>query len=136
MGMNLTVLRPPGYDLDPMFMDQARENAKAQGGSVTVTDSIEEGYKGADFVYCKSWGNLNYFGNWEAEKKVREPYRHFIVSADKMAKTNDAFVSHCLPMRRNVKMTDEVADSKKCLIIDEAENRIHGQRAMLTHILG
>lgn len=136
MGMNLTVLRPPGYDLDPMFMDQARENAKAHGGSVTVTDSIDEGYKDADFVYCKSWGNLGYFGNWEEEKKVREPYRHFIVSADKMKKTNNAFVSHCLPMRRNVKMTDEVADSPRSCLIDEAENRIHGQRAMLTHILG
>ncbi|MBI2921551.1 MAG: N-acetylornithine carbamoyltransferase [Planctomycetes bacterium] len=136
MGMNLTILRPPGYDLDPMFMDQARENARANGGSVEVTDSIEKGYAGADFVYCKSWGNLAYFGKWEEEKKVREPYRHFIVDAEKMRRTNDAWVSHCLPMRRNVKMTDEVADSKKCLIIDEAENRLHGQRAMLTHILG
>ncbi|MCC6739637.1 MAG: N-acetylornithine carbamoyltransferase [Planctomycetia bacterium] len=136
MGMNLTVLRPPGYDLDPMFMDQARENAKAQGGSVTVTDDIDAAYKGADFVYCKSWGNLNYFGRWEEEKKVREPYRHFIVDAPKMAKTNDAYVSHCLPMRRNVKMTDEVADSPRSCLIDEAGNRIHGQRAMLTEILG
>lgn len=136
MGMNLTILRPPGYDLDPMFMEQARANAKAQGGSVTVTDKIDEGYGGADFVYCKSWGNLAYFGKWEEEKKVREPYRHFIVDAAKMKKTNDAWVSHCLPMRRNVKMTDEVADSPKCLIIDEAENRLHAQRALLTHILG
>lgn len=136
MGMNLTILRPPGYDLDPMFMDQARENARANGGSVEVTDDIGKGYAGADFVYCKSWGNLAYFGKWEEEKKVREPYRHFIVDAEKMKQTNDAWVSHCLPMRRNVKMTDEVADSKKCLIIDEAENRLHGQRAMLTHLLG
>jgi len=136
MGMNLTILRPPGYDLDPMFMDQARENARAQGGSVTVTDSVEEGYAGADFVYCKSWGNLAYFGKWEEEKKIREPYRHFIVDAKKMKLTNDAWVSHCLPMRRNVKMTDEVADSAKCLIIDEAENRLHAQRALLSMILG
>jgi N-acetylornithine carbamoyltransferase len=135
MGMNLTVLRPPGYDLDPMFMKQARANARAQGGTVSVTDSIDEGYAGADMVYCKSWGNLNYFGNWEEERKLREPHRNFIVDAAKMKKTNDAFVSHCLPMRRNVKMTDEVADSARCLIIDEAENRLHGQRALLSHIL-
>jgi N-acetylornithine carbamoyltransferase len=136
LGMNLTILRPPGWDLDPLFMDQARANAKAQGGSVTVTDDIEAAYRGADFVYCKSWGNLNYFGRWEEEKKLREPYRHFIVDAKKMALTNGAYVSHCLPMRRNVKMTDEVADSPKSLIIDEAENRLHVQRALLTHVLG
>mgnify|MGYP003472630712 CR=1 FL=1 len=67
---------------------------------------------------------------------MRATYRNFIVSADKMKLTRNAFVSHCLPLRRTVKMTDEVADSKNCLIIEEAENRLHGQRALLTHLLG
>ncbi|MBI3271152.1 MAG: N-acetylornithine carbamoyltransferase [Planctomycetes bacterium] len=135
-GMNLTILRPPGYDLDPMFMDQVRENVRSSGARLTVTDQIESAYAGADFVYAKSWGNLNYYGNWEEERKIREPLRHFIVDETKMARTNNAYFSHCLPMRRNVKVTDAVADGPRSLLYVEAENRLHVQKALLAEILG
>ncbi len=135
-GMDVTVLRPKGYDLDPMFMEAARRNVQESGGSLQVTDNIEEAYRGAEFVYAKSWGNLGYFGRWEEEKKVRADLKHFIVDKAKMSLTKSAFFSHCLPMRRNIKVTDEVADSPQSLIHEEAENRLHAQKALLACILG
>ncbi|MBI3099636.1 MAG: N-acetylornithine carbamoyltransferase [Planctomycetes bacterium] len=135
-GMDVTILRPEGYDLDPRYVEAARENAKAQGGSLTVTSDIEAAYRGADFVYAKSWGAIPYFGRWEEEKQVRAGLKHFIVDAAKMKLTNNARFSHCLPMRRNVKVTDEVADSPAAMFIDEAENRLHVQKALLARLLG
>lgn len=135
-GMNLTILRPAGYNLDEDFIKIAEKNAAGYSNRVTITDNIEDAYRGADFVYAKSWGNLAYYGKWDEEKKIREGLKHFIVDNKKMALTNNAFFSHCLPMRRNVKATDEVIDSKYSLIYEEAENRLHTTKALLASILG
>jgi N-acetylornithine carbamoyltransferase len=136
LGMDLTILRPPGYDLDEGFMRDVGENAKHHGGSLRVTDDNDAAYRGADFVYAKSWGNLSYYGRWEEEKPIRDQLKHFIVDARKMALTNGAKFSHCLPMRRNVKATDEVVDAPYSVIYDEAENRLHTTKALLASILG
>ena len=118
------------------YMAQAEQDAKANGRHVTVTHDIDEAYKGADVVYAKSWGAIPFFGNWEEEKPIRDQYRHFIVDEEKMAKTNNALVSHCLPMRRNVKMTDGVFDSANCIAYEEAENRLHVQKAIMKALAG
>ena len=136
-GMNVTLLCPTeDYLLDDRYMNIATRDAGANGGSVTVTHEIEAGYEGADIVYAKSWGALPYFGRWEEEKPIRDRYQGFIVDSAKMAMTNDAVVSHCLPMRRNVKMTDEVFDSPNCMAYEEAENRLHVQKAIMTTLIG
>jgi len=135
LGMDLTILRPPGYDLDAGFTGDVAENARRHGGSIRVTDDIESAYAGADFVYAKSWGNLSYFGRWDQEKPIRDGLKHFIVDARKMALTRGAKFSHCLPMRRNVKATDDVVDAPSCVIYDEAENRLHTTKALLASIL-
>jgi len=135
-GMNVTLLCPNrDYVLDDTFMDAARRQAAEEGGSITVTHDIDEGYDGADVVYAKSWGAIPFFGRWEEEKPVREQCRHFIVDEAKMAKTNDALFSHCLPMRRNVKATDAVVDAPGSMIIDEAENRLHVQKALMDRLI-
>src|SRR3546814_14044215 len=72
-----------------------------------------------------------YFGNWEAEKPIRDRFKHFIVDEVKMAKTNDGVFSHCLPLRRNVKATDAVMDPAGCIALDGAENRPPWQKAVL-----
>jgi N-acetylornithine carbamoyltransferase len=136
LGMDFTLLRPKGYDLDEGYLRAATENARTYGGSFRVTDDIDAAYRGADFVYAKSWGNLAYYGRWEEEKPIREQLKHFIVDARKMALTNGAKFSHCLPLRRNVKATDEVVDAPYSVIYDEAENRLHTTKAMLASILG
>ena len=93
-------------------------------------------YPGADVVYCKSWGALPYFGRWDEEKPIRDRHKHFIVDERKMALTADGLFSHCLPVRRNVKVTDAVIDSPRSLVIEEAENRLHVQKAILVWCLG
>lgn len=135
-GMDVTLLIPEqAYALDEQFMQQAHNNAQESGGSVTVTNDIEQGYNDADVVYAKSWGALPLYGRPEQERALREPYRHFIVNEEKMAMTNNALFSHCLPLRRNVKATDAVMDSPQCMALEEAENRLHVQKAIMLKLL-
>ena len=135
-GMDVTLLCPtPEYVLDDRYMKIASSDAAANGRSVTVTHDIGEAYAGADVVYAKSWGALPYFGRWDEEKPVRDAHQHFIVDSQKMDLTNNALVSHCLPMRRNVIMTDEVFDGPNCVAYDEMDNRLHVQKAIMTELL-
>ena len=131
-GMDVTLLCPtPDYLLDPRYMDVAQANVAANGGSLTVSHDPDAAYRGAHVVYAKSWGALPYFGRWSEEKPIRDAHRHFIVDERKMALTDGGVFSHCLPLRRNVKATDAVMDSPACIAIDEAENRLHVQKAVM-----
>jgi N-acetylornithine carbamoyltransferase len=134
--MDVTLLCPsPDYALDPRYMEAAKQNVAENGGSFRMTHDVEDGYRGAEVVYAKSWGALPYFGQWDGERAIREASRHFIVDERKMALTNKAIFSHCLPLRRNVKATDAVMDAPYCAAIDEAENRLHVQKALMARLL-
>ncbi len=136
MGMDVTLLCPtPDYVLDERYMDWAQQNVAESGGSLAISHDIESAYRDADVVYAKSWGALPYFGNWAPEKPIRDAHKHFIVDEAKMALTNHAVFSHCLPLRRNIKATDAVMDSKACIAIDEAENRLHVQKAVMAALV-
>ncbi|HET7844675.1 MAG TPA: N-acetylornithine carbamoyltransferase [Xanthomonadales bacterium] len=135
-GMDVTLLCPtPEYVLDDRFMAMGRKNAAENGGSLSVSHDIDAAYSGAEIVYAKSWGALPYFGQWDKEKPIRDRYCHFMVDERKMALTNEGVFSHCLPLRRNVKATDAVMDAPYCLAIEEAENRLHVQKAIMTRML-
>ena len=137
MGMDVTLLcATPEYVLDERYMGWAAQNVAENGGSLQVSHDIADAYAGADVVYAKSWGALPYFGRWDAEQPLRDAHRHFIVDEAKMALTNNAVFSHCLPLRRNVKATDAVMDSPRCIAIDEAENRLHVQKAVMAALIG
>jgi N-acetylornithine carbamoyltransferase len=124
-GMDVTLLCPEeAYRLDPQFELMAEQNAR------------ESAYRGAKVVYAKSWGALPFYGRPEAEWELRKHYRHFIVDEAKMALTDKALFSHCLPLRRNIKATDGVMDANYCVAIDEAENRLHVQKAVMMTLLG
>lgn len=136
-GMDVTLLCPEeAYRLDPQFESAAQRFAAESGGSYRMTHDIEEAYRDADVVYAKSWGALPYYGRPEEEWALRSKYRHFIVDEQKMALTNGGLFSHCLPLRRNVKATDGVMDADYCVAIDEAENRLHVQKAVMMRLLG
>ena len=136
LGMDVTLLCPtPEYLLDERYMGWAEQNVAESGGSFTVSHDIESAYSGADVVYAKSWGALPYFGNWGPEKPIRDRYKHFMVDEAKMAQTNNGAFSHCLPLRRNIKATDAVMDSPNCIAIDEAENRLHVQKAIMASLI-
>ena len=135
-GMNVKLLCPTeDYLLHDTYMNTAIENCNANGASFSITHDIKEGYKNADIVYAKSWGALNYYGHPEDEKLIRDRYKHFIVNEEKMAMTNNAKFSHCLPLRRNIKATDGVMDSDYCVAIQEAGNRMHVQKSLLSTLL-
>ena len=135
MGMDVTLLCPnEEYLLDERYLGWARQNVRENGGSFNVSHDIESAYKDADVVYAKSWGALPYFGNWDIEKPIREQFKHFIVDEQKIALTRSRLFSHCLPLRRNIKATDAVMDSPGCFAIDEAENRLHVQKAVMARL--
>ncbi len=133
-GMDVTVVNPPGYDLDEKYIKTAREFAGKNGGSVNVSHNQQESLEGADFVYVKSWGSLEQYGNFNQAE--HDKYKNWIITPEKMAKTNNAYMSHCLPIRRNVVASDGVLDSKYSLIYEEAENRLHVQKAVLNYLIG
>ncbi len=131
-GMDVTLLCPtPEYVLDSRYINFAQKNVAENGGSFRVSHDIDSSYANADIVYAKSWGALPYFGRWDEEKPIREKYKNFIVDEAKMKLTNNGVFSHCLPLRRNVKASDAVMDSPACIATDEAENRLHVQKAIM-----
>jgi len=136
MGMDVTLLCPtPEYILDERYMEFAKRNASENGGSLQVSHDIESAYSGAHVIYAKSWGAIPYFGRWDEEKAIRDANKHFIVDEAKMALTDNGLFSHCLPLRRNIKATDAVMDSPACIAIDEAENRLHVQKAVMASLI-
>lgn len=136
-GMDVTLLCPQEeYRLDAQFESAATENCMRSGGTFRVSHDIESSYAGADVVYAKSWGALPYYGRPQEEWELRRNYRHFIVDEEKMRLTNNALFSHCLPLRRNIKATDGVMDAEYCVAIDEAENRLHVQKAVMLSLMG
>jgi N-acetylornithine carbamoyltransferase len=136
-GMDVTLLCPEkAYRLDSQFEAAAGQFAAESGGSFKLSHDIEDAYRDADVVYAKSWGALPYYGRPDEEWELRKNYRHFIVDEKKMALTNGGLFSHCLPLRRNVKATDGVMDAHYCVALDEAENRLHVQKAVMLNLLG
>jgi N-acetylornithine carbamoyltransferase len=132
MGHDLVIAHPPGYELDEELIETSR-----QLGSVEITNDIDAAFEGAEVIYAKSWGAKQFYGNTDQDLATRAPYRaKWIVDEDKMSRTNGAIFMHCLPVRRNVIVTDGVIDSAASVVIDEAENRLHVQKAILASLLG
>jgi len=136
MGHDLIIAHPRGYELDDELMEAVRKQAAGAGGSVSLTNDVDESFAGAEVVYAKSWGSKKFYGNAEKDIAERAQYRGaWIVDEAKMARTNSAIFMHCLPVRRNVIVTDGVIDSSSSVVIDEAENRLHIQKAIMARLL-
>ncbi|MGI8566660.1 MAG: N-acetylornithine carbamoyltransferase [Pyrinomonadaceae bacterium] len=133
MGHDLTIAHPPGYELDDELVREINTHAFDAGSTVRVTDDVNEAFKGAEVVYAKSWGSRRFYGTPEDDIEARAEFRQdWIVDEAKMARTtDDSIFMHCLPVRRNVIVTDRVIDSSSSVVIDEAENRLHAQKAVL-----
>ncbi|HKG47024.1 MAG TPA: N-acetylornithine carbamoyltransferase [Pyrinomonadaceae bacterium] len=130
MGHDLVIAHPPGYDLD-------EELVETLGTSVEITNDIDAAFTGADVIYAKSWGSKQFYGNADQDIAARAQYRSkWIVDEEKISRTNNGLFMHCLPVRRNVIVTDGVIDSPASVVIDEAENRLHVQKAILARLLG
>jgi len=124
MGHDLVIAHPPGYDLDEELIENL--------GDVEITNDIDAAFDGAEVIYAKSWGSKQFYGNTDQDIAGRTQYRgKWIVDEEKMSRTKNAIFMHCLPVRRNVIVTDGVIDSSASVVIDEAENRLHVQKAIL-----
>ena len=137
MGHDLVIAHPAGYELDEELMETSQQAAAASGGSLEITNDIDTAFSGAEVIYAKSWGAKQFYGNTDQDIATRAQYRSkWIVDEEKMSRTNNAIFMHCLPVRRNVIVTDGVIDSAASVVIDEAENRLHVQKAILAKLLG
>ena len=137
MGHDLVLAHPPGYELDDELVETIQLQAAGAGGRLTITNDIDDAFDGAEVVYAKSWGSRRFYGAPELDIAERAQYREkWIVDEEKMARTSDAVFMHCLPVRRNVIVTDAVIDSPQSAVVDEAENRLHVQKAIMAKLLG
>jgi len=134
-GHDLQIAHPKGYELDDELISEIEKHANEAGGSVEFTNDINEAFDGVEVVYAKSWGSKTFYGAAEKDMEYRAQFRDdWIVDETKMSRTDDAIFMHCLPVRRNVIVTDGVIDSANSVVIDEAENRLHIQKAVMTKL--
>jgi N-acetylornithine carbamoyltransferase len=137
MGHDLIIAHPKGYELDGELMSDIANHAERAGGALSVTNDVDAAFDGAEVVYAKSWGSHRFYGAPEKDMEERAAHRaSWIVDERKMARTREARFMHCLPVRRNVIVTDGVIDAASSVVIDEAENRLHAQKAVMTVLLG
>ena len=135
-GHDLRIAHPRGYELDAELLAEIENQAKENGGSLEIVNRIDEAFDDAEVVYAKSWGSFQHYGNADEDIRTRANYRdEWIVDEAKMRRTNEAIFMHCLPVRRNVIVTDAVIDSANSVVIDEAENRLHVQKAIMTKLI-
>lgn len=133
-GTKMAVATPAGYEPKPEIVKWAREDGRDTGFTLSLTASAEEAVAGADAVYTDVWASMGQETEKEARARIFAPYQ---VNARLMAHAKkDALFMHCLPAHRGDEVTDEVIDSPNSVVYDEAENRLHAQKAILIALMG
>jgi N-acetylornithine carbamoyltransferase len=135
-GMDVVVLRPDGFALPPEIMAKAQHAASLSGGSVRETADRADALEGAHIVYAKEWGSTAHYGDADADARLRRPLTSWCVRNDWFEKTaRECRLMHCLPVRRNTAVADEVLDSPRSAVQQEAHNRLVVQMAVLYKLL-
>lgn len=139
LGMEIVIARPDGFELDPDDTALIRKLDREAGGrGVHIINDPDEAVVGADAVYIKAWGAVKLFGQTEAEAELRNAHRDWKLTAARHRSTRGSkgIVMHCLPVRRNVEIDDAVLDGPHSVVVNQAENRLHAQRALLLELMG
>ena len=132
-GINVTIAAPKGFEPDPQFVEAAKKRAAETGATVTVTTDPQAAADGADVLDTDTWTSMGQEN--DGLDRVR-PFRPFQINTALLGRANsDAVVLHCLPAHRGDEITDEVIDGPQSAVFDEAENRLHAQKAMLVWLL-
>ncbi|MEV0671696.1 ornithine carbamoyltransferase [Mycobacterium sp. NPDC050441] len=132
-GIHVTIAAPAGFEPDPHFVDAAKRRAADTGATVTLTDDAQAGVDGVDVLVTDTWTSMGQEN--DGLDRVR-PFRPFQVNAGLLKRADpEAIVLHCLPAHRGHEITDEVIDGPQSAVFDEAENRLHAQKAMLVWLL-
>ena len=131
-GMNVRLVHPPEFELMPDLLAQAAENARRSGGSLERMDAFDDGLRGADVVYAKSWGALLTAKDDADGAAIASRYTDWITDERRMVlAAEDAIFMHPLPADRNIEVTDAVIDGPHSVVYDEAENRLHAQKSVM-----
>jgi N-acetylornithine carbamoyltransferase len=137
-GAHVVFARPQGFELNPAQIAKAKDNASRYGGSFTETDDMRAAFEGADVVYPKCWPAVQFMAghakeaDWGAQDKLFEANRGWICDEKIMKLTQrDCLYMHCLPCDRGFEVTDAVIDGPHSVVYDQAENRMHGQKAVM-----
>jgi len=134
VGMDIAVASPKGYECDSRIVEEAKEDAKASGANILLTEDPEEAIKDADVVYTDTWVSMGQESEKEERIKVFMPYQ---VNNTLFSKAHeDAIFLHCLPAYRGYEVTEDVIDGSQSVIFDEAENRLHVQKAIMALLMG
>ena len=134
VGMDVAVATPAAYMCDKQVVENALEDARATGAKLTITNDPQEAIKGADVVYADTWISMGQESEKAEKIKVFSDYqinKELFAKADK-----DAIFLHCLPAYRGYEVTKDVIDGPQSVIFDEAENRLHAQKAVMVKLMG
>jgi len=134
VGMHMSVGAPVGYQPHPAVLRLAQEEAARQGSTITVTPDPVEAVRGADVIYTDVWTSMGQEEEAEIRRRIFPPYQ--VNSALLAQASPDVIVMHCLPAHRGEEITDEVMDGPHSVVFDQAENRLHAQKAVLVALLG
>lgn len=136
-GMDVTVLRPEGFELPDALMKKATAAAAASGGSLQETDQRSQAMEGAHVIYAKSWSSTRHYGDKLGDQKLREEHLDWCVDEPWFENAReDCRFMHCLPVRRGVVVADRILDGPRSVVIQEARNRMFAQMAVLHQMLG
>lgn len=133
VGMDCAVAAPKGYECDAAVLANAREDFKQSGGELLLTEDPQEAVKNADIIYTDTWVSMGQEAEKAERQKIFMPYQ-IDGKLFGMAK-EDALFMHCLPAYRGLEVTEDVIDGPRSVIFDEAENRLHAQKAVLATLL-
>jgi len=136
-GMDVTVLRPEGFELPPAVMAKAKKAAEASGGSICETDNRREAMESAQVIYAKSWSSTRHYGDIVEDRKSRQKFVDWCVDESWFEfAARDCRFMHCLPVRRGVVVSDAILDGPRSVVIHEARNRMLTQMAVLHQMMG
>ncbi len=136
-GMHVRLVHPPEFRLPTDIVDQAAENARRSGGSFELMDDFDAGMRGADIVYAKSWGALLTAKDEADGKAIADRYTDWITDERRIGlAADDAIYMHPLPADRGIEVADAVIDGPHSVVYDEAENRLHAQKAVMALTMG
>jgi ornithine carbamoyltransferase len=134
VGMRMRVASPPGYEPDAGIVEEAKRIAKGSGGQIDIVQDPRKAVSDADVLYTDVWVSMGMEKEQEERERTFRPYQvnARLVSAAKP----DAVVMHCLPAHRGLEITDDVIDGPQSIVFDQAENRLHAQKAILARLIG
>ncbi|MGE5139388.1 MAG: ornithine carbamoyltransferase, partial [Rudaea sp.] len=131
-GLDVVLSHPPEFKLMPQIMEMAREQARKYGTGFDVVDDMDAGFKDADIVYAKSWGAMVQTPDEKEGADIIKKYESWITDDRRIGLAKpDAIYMHPLPADRNIEVTDQVIDGPHSVVYDEAENRLHAQKAVM-----